>query len=697
MMIKTSAVRVSCVSLVVLACALAVRAWSPVPITDDPLVRMPGTQSGDVEMDAPKSCLMCHGSKKTDVGSGFDWKGSMMAQSGRDFIFWAAMTVAGQDSVWAVGRPNAMDICIRCHFPEGWYEGRSDPVNVSAMENSDFDGVHCDVCHTMYDPFFADTHSGKREGDDWAGYWDEANAGTPSSETAAETTRDQDAAYAKSIKMFNGTPFYGDDGKPVSSGYTENGAGQLFLTGDETKRGPFADARPSGHDAEYSRHEKSKYFCGACHDVSNPVLANMEFADARPGDGTTVLVTESKPAFSYFHSERTFSEFMLSAYAQPGGVAGHGPFAPEKFETSLANNHIARCQDCHMRNGKGKGAKFGKPVLRPDESLEHPQSGQPAHDMVGGNMFVAAVMASTVSRSANYDKTNAELFNRRKDVLTLDPDAGLGIDAAAMLAYVDAAKGMLESAAEIDNTHYNATTGELSFRILNLTGHKLISGFPEGRRMFVNIKTYKKGSLIHEINPYAGEVGTLKGLDGTYAASSPSLGENERYVDELVYEMHASSALTGEKKTFHFALATGRYKDNRIPPRGFRIGDAAERLVEPVWHGEVMPDYFTAEEYEGGFDSVSVNVAAGADKVEVRLYYQTTSREYMEFLRDEINGAAATLASPAPSGEPRAYIIQTDPFFARMKGWGDTVWQLWLHNKDMPGAAPVLMAETVVD
>ena len=41
------------------------------------------------------------------------------------------------------------------------------------------------------------------------------------------------------------------------------------------------------------------------------------------------------------------------------------------------------------------------------------------------------------------------------------------------------------------------------------------------------------------------------------------LGANEAYVDELVYEMHPESDLTGESQTFHFALATGRHKDNR--------------------------------------------------------------------------------------------------------------------------------------
>jgi hypothetical protein len=209
--------------------------------------------------------------------------------------------------------------------------------------------------------------------------------------------------------------------------------------------------------------------------------------------------------------------------------------------------------------------------------------------------------------------------------------------------------------------------------------------------MFVNIQAYAGGSLIYEVNPYDYTVGTLKGLPNSF--SSPPLGTNEVYVDELVYEMHPSSTLTGEQETFHFALATGRSKDNRIPPRGFDIANAADRLSVPVWLGVEDPTYFTAAEYAGGYDEVSLTISPGADRVEVNLFYQTTSREYVEFLRNEItNTGSLTLPSPTPSGEPEAYIIQTDPFFSQLRAWGDTIWQLWTHNMNVDGAAPFLMA-----
>jgi cytochrome c553 len=676
---------------------VAAYAWTAIPVKEDPLVRMPGTQpapENSPDVEASTRCLNCHGGYNPAVEPAFNWKGSMMAQAARDFLFWACLTVAAQDSIWAIGRPNATDICLRCHMPDGWLAGRSDPTNGSAMKGSDFDGVSCDMCHSMFDPFFEATFNGSRESSDWLGYWDETNKSSTPSNRAAEATLSEDRRLASGIKLFNGSAFYSGNFPPAS--YTENGAGQYFVDDNRGKRASFADAS-ARHPMYYSRYHKSKYFCSTCHDVSNPVLANLLLGRVSPSEtkssftGTgRKLWTEIYPAFSYFHVERTFSEFILSAYGQADGAPGIGPFAPSVFNTSKPNNYIAACQDCHMRDVTGKACSQNDGVLRPTNSVEHPKSGLPLHDLTGGNMWVSYVLASAVSGSPNYDPINAALLNQGPGVLTLDLTAGTGIDPVALLAGVDRAKQQLKMAASIENVSYSPSTGSLSFRIQNQTGHKLISGFPEGRRMFVNIKAYKAGNLIFEINPYDYAVGTLKGLG---VGSSPALGPNERYVDELVYEAQMSSTLTGESKTFHFALATGRYKDNRIPPKGFRISEAEARHSEPWYGGVKRLDYFTPEEYEGGYDDVSVSIPPGADYIEVTLYYQTTSREYVEFLRDEINGTANTLRSPTPAGNPQAYIVQSDPWFAKLKAWGNTIWELWDRNKNVEGAKPVIMTQ----
>ena len=108
------------------AFALPAQAWDPLAVEDDPLVRMPGTQPDQgINLENPNRCLNCHGGFNPAGEPGAQWTGSMMGQSARDPLWWASVAVAAQDSIWALGNPNATDICLRCHMPEGWLGGRS--------------------------------------------------------------------------------------------------------------------------------------------------------------------------------------------------------------------------------------------------------------------------------------------------------------------------------------------------------------------------------------------------------------------------------------------------------------------------------------------------------------------------------------------------------------------------------------------
>ena len=491
---------------------------------------------------------------------------------------------------------------------------------------------------------------------------------------------------AQAITHFNGSPFFVNN-LPFSENYIENATGQYFVSTGSQKRASFADAA-ARHQMLYSRYHKSKYFCATCHDVSNPALANLG------QDGTQPLTTETESAYSYFHVERTWSEFMSSAYGRQGGAATNPEF---RAQGATDITRAAKCQDCHMRDVVGVACNKNGVPIRPDESTEHPNSGQPLHDLTGGNAWISHILASTDPNGPVYDPVNAQLLDQGPAVLTLDFNAGQTPKAngAALLAGADRAKQQLRLAATIKNLAYSG--GNVSFTVQNNSAHKLISGFPEGRRMFVNIQAKDAaGNIIYEVNPYDDGAGTLKGLPNS--ASSPPLGPNEAYVDELVYEVHPSSSLTGEDETFHFVLATGRYKDNRIPPKGFDLTRATPRISEPVWHGASDPGYFSAQEYAGGFDEISlsdypqVNFPNNVASVDMTLYYQGTSREYVEFLRDEINGDQ-NLTLPAS-----AYIIQSDPFFSQLKAWGNTIWQLWEHNHGtgVEGIVPFMMAQATV-
>ena len=660
--------------------SLVVYGWVPLVVANDPLVRMPGSQPAQgIALEAPNRCMNCHEGYDLPVEPGHTWKGGMMAQAARDPIFWACMTVAAQDSVWALGNPNAADLCLRCHFPQGWLAGRSDPPNASRMTGSDYDGVHCDFCHSMYDPFFEATYAGLREGSDWVGYWDEA---TPLSASSGSVTYTADRTQAGGVKLMSGDNFYTKTFLPKYATYTENASGQYFVSATGDKRASFADANAT-HKMLYSRYHKSKYFCATCHDVSNPALANLGLSELADQSGGADLISEQYSAHQYFHVERTFSEFMLSSYGQQGGAAANAEFVQM---TGIST--VAKCQDCHMFDAVGRGCDKKNVPLRPVESVAHPNSGLPVHDMTGGNTWITHILGSLDPSGPIYDPVNEQIMNKTTAQMTLDLNAGQSPknNGAALKAAVDRAKDQLRFAATIKDLFYNPATGDLQFKVQNNTGHKLISGFPEGRRMFLSITVYANGRPAWRVNPYDYTAGTLKGLSPDTAPASPPLALGEVYIDELVYEAAMKSELTGEDKTFHFVLATGRYKDNRIPPKGFDLAALYERLSQPVWHGVDAPDYFSGDEYGGGYHHVSLLAPANAEYISIALYYQGTSREYVEFLRDQINGTGDTLTSPTPSGEAQAYIIQTDPFFQQLRVWGDVLWDLWVHNHGLNGS-----------
>jgi hypothetical protein len=149
--------------------ALAACADASKPVPANPLLRMPGTQPGQVTIDGSSPCYACHGSGNApwvrptpdqrnrtnyeEYNLFRAWQGSMMGNSARDPLMFACLTVAAQDSMHVIGNADVVDLCMRCHFPKGWLEGRAAVRNVSAMTGEDYDGIQCTFCHRLSDPF----------------------------------------------------------------------------------------------------------------------------------------------------------------------------------------------------------------------------------------------------------------------------------------------------------------------------------------------------------------------------------------------------------------------------------------------------------------------------------------------------------------------------------------------------------------
>jgi hypothetical protein len=651
------------VGLTVLGGSLAL-AWTPLPVKQDQNLFMPGTQQGDATLErAESNCLNCHAGYDPIAEPGENWQGSMMAQAARDPLWKTCLTVADQDSIWALGNPNAGDLCIRCHSPVGWLGGRSDPTNTSGLDSQsgDFEGINCDACHRMLDPFNALHQPGLPA---------ETNADAIAQDNL---TTNEDNTVLQTLLLFNSNAFYNATTRlPVYYGagditnYSESTSGQYFIDTIQNnyKRGPYYDADPKKHQPYYSRFHKSRGMCATCHDVSNPALANVAITNGLP---------ERAAAGSYFHVERTLSEFKLSAYGR-----GAGTNVNPRITAAFSNvTWAATCQDCHMHNVTGKAC---------NKQVQIRTNSVPLHDLTGGNAWISGILASADQGGPVYNVTNYNILSGTKYPNAYIDVAGLQGLGPQLTNGQQRALAELHMAATLEIVT-NASS-ETILRIVNNTGHKLISGFPEGRRMWLNVKCYDStNGLIDEINPYTPLVVT--NIAGNYQYVSGGILTKTR--DDLVYETAMMSSLTSEDHTFHFVLATDRYKDNRIPPKGFDVTSAASRKAQPRWDGADATNYFTAAEYAGGYDEVTFTKPAGTSNWVANLYYQTTSKDYVEFLRNEILGTNTTLSSPTPSGEANAYIVQTDSFFSTLKDWGNAIYDLWLANG---GAAPVLMTST---
>jgi hypothetical protein len=341
--------------------------------------------------------------------------------------------------------------------------------------------------------------------------------------------------------------------------------GQFINDPNPVRRGPYADAEASHQFLESPLHRSSD-LCGTCHDVSNPVFNQTGRDDYEPN-----AFDESHPDMAVYNMgpiERTYSEWTQSEYAESG------VYAPE-FAGNKADGIVSTCQDCHMRDVSARGADGAK--TRDDLGL---------HDLTGGNTFVPEIIS------------------------TYYPDE---VDEAQLQAAVQRAVEMLQKAADME-----LLTSEcgLTVRIYNQTGHKLPSGYPEGRRIWVNLKVYDAaGQQIYESGAYDFDTGVLT-LDSqikvyeTQPGLSPAL---------------ASAIGLPAGKSFHFVLNDTIYLDNRIPPRGFTNAGFESVQAHPVGYTYKDGQYWDDTDYV---------LPEGADSVVATLYYQTTSKEYVEFLRD---------------------------------------------------------------
>lgn len=608
-------------------------------------IEMPGTQPNEVAAFS-SSCNCHYGTANPQFEPGFGWEGNMMGNAGRDPLFWATVAIAEQDFLPGADpaqRGGVGDLCIKCHSTGGWTAGRSTPTDASGLQASDDRGVECEFCHLMVDP-------------------------------------DQPISIAGTVEEQN-APFEAYD-PDTGEGY--NGGAMFVLNSEGTRLGPYAEGdEVANHAALGSPFIRQAKMCGTCHDVSNPAVGDLAHNHGaqeimlEPDTYSGVLGSpvDGKAAFNnqphtYGVVERTYSEYLSSNWPTArvnnypslpsdlrkiGGapdVAYHRAWdARSNADYEDGTERYFTCQTCHMYASTGVGCdKNGAPV----------RTDLPMHD----------TMAS------GYWMNDAIIYQDNRGTLRL----GGGMDQAkrdAMIAAKGRAMNQLTRAADLT---VNQNGDHVTVRVTNLTGHKLISGYPEGRRMWLNVKWFDSldnelpGTELGAYGPIGRTVQDLDGvthqvesiidlddaviyeaepaMDQQWAAQLSSLG----YPDSLVISYdrmtdavdHTLGELRQEEPgeeyhSFHFVLNNVMHHDNRIPPYGMRYDDARVRNIMPV-PGDQYGDPGPGGVYQH-WDDNDFEIPAGAASAEVRLYYQQTSWEYIQFLWLENDGLNAFLGN----------------------------------------------------
>lgn len=266
-----------------------------------------------------------------------------------------------------------------------------------------------------------------------------------------------------------------------------------------------------------------------------------------------------------------------------------------------------QCQQCHMVDVTGYACT--------DMFIE--RNNVAKHEFAGANVFMSGVLKNLYGASLGRTEAYDRAINLSLDQLQ-NHSADLGLQVPSRVA------GSGPVTARV--------------RVTNRTGHKLPTGYPEGRRMWLQVVVQDGASnVLYETGHYDDVTATL--------GTDPDL---------VVYETRHGVHAQGQP-TFHLVLNDRIFFDNRIPPAGFR----PDLRTQPVGYSyPVQPGGALAHWDDRAFAFDIPDGTTGPVTVTASLWYQTASRPYIEFLRDE-NVSGSDPFDPNPGAPSRGEKIYT--------------------------------------
>lgn len=530
-----------------------------------------GTQPGLMSlMEPPEACLSCHRSFKTS-----DTSSEFMPHN-----TWSGsmMAHATRDPLfWAAldvanaDVPGVGDYCLRCHTPNGWLDGRVRKTPGGGLVDGE-NGCLLTGDHDNRD----------NKGNDYSGL------------TCHFCHRMMETGPGGEIAPKGNGNFWVDDALVCE---TPDGGSY----GGPCRRGPYAyeggEHAPPPHGWQYSAFHDRGAICGTCHDVSTPITSE--------GPLKTLILPDGSDSGVPMPVERTFTEWQRSDFAD---VIFRDRMGDDfEFTPQLARG--ATCQDCHMANSED-------PIARAcNQTSDGERAGDlPVHEFVGANTWIPAIIRDEYGEGIG---------------------GGIADRVADINQTILRARTMLtQRSAVIETTvaPYVPGSDELnvSVKVTNLAGHKLPTGYAEGRRMWLHVVARDGADKVLWEN----------------GAWNPATGELAQDAQTKIYEtlqgIWNSGTQTCEiedgmgRKQFHFVLNNCIAKDNRIPPLGFTGGTDLE--TRPV--GYSYPPIAPGAAALVNFDETAYTIdlppgSSGPVTVTATLKFQIASDDYVTFLRDQ--------------------------------------------------------------
>jgi hypothetical protein len=330
----------------------------------------------------------------------------------------------------------------------------------------------------------------------------------------------------------------------------------------------------------------SSRMCGTCHDVTTP----RERVDDR-GVGLGVS----------FNEQRTYSEWLASDYAEQG---------PE----------FASCQDCHVP--VIEGSILGCNMFA---GMPHDGGGR-RHVLVGANATTLRVLKSLYGSAgtgevadARYDESIAWTEAFVETAATLDVEFPAEVDASVGIS-------------------------ALGVRVTNETGHKLPSGYSEGRVMWLEVSARYQGQLVWSSGLWDAERGSIE-------------------ADAQIRRYEAIAERYSDGKTFHLLLNDHWVIDNRLPPKGLAPGLETDPVGDRyTLQGDGTWPHFDDHGYAFGGLALDDLTPGVADELEisVRLLYLINTPEYLQLLADDNqtnDAGTAVQAAFAAVGGPEPVVV----------------------------------------